>query len=40
VVFRTALSGVVASNVGVDVDKTLRVVTVTIGDFAVSMVAF
>jgi len=40
VMFRAALSGVVSSSAGADIDKNSRVVTVTVGGFAASMVAF
>ena len=39
-VFHTAISGTVASSVGADVYKPPRVVVVTVGGFAASMVAF
>ena len=39
-VFRTAISGTLASSVCADVYKPPRVVVVTVGGFAASMVAF
>jgi len=39
-VFRMAITGAVASSAGADVYKPPRVVVVTVGGFAASMVAF